>query len=299
MKMYDGHMHIGGYGKPEPTRLLNQMHDCGITGGTLISIDPSDKTFTYQQRMDNLFTWTKGYEDRLFPVAWLHPYEESVLDKVRDCAKRGVAAFKFIPDDYNVYDPEPTKVFRLIEELGYPIMFHCGILHDFKISSHYNRPINWECFINYKNLRFSLAHCGNPWYDEGLSLYRKFRWISRHMAAIAKGEPDIYTNDPWVRSHIRSTDSAKAYDAPQLFMDTTPGAVGLNRKEMLEKYCTSFPDGFNMFFGTDQYAEYYSPELVKNRLKEEQKILASVNASVEFLENMYCKNLFRFLFSKD
>lgn len=295
MIIYDAHMHIGGYSNPEPGKLVERLNACGITGGNVLSIDPNDSNFTYQQRMDNLFAWTKGYEDRIFPVAWLHPYEENILDKVRDCIERGVVAFKFIPNNYHVYDPRPTEVFRLIEELGYPIMFHSGVLYDFVRSSQYNQPINWECFVEYKNLRFSLAHCANPWYDETLLIYGKFRWIKWHMDNIVTGEPDIYFSNPWVKAHMIETAQGKKYDVPQLFMDTTPGTHGVYRKDMLQKYCTSYPDGINMFFGSDKYVEDYPSEIVQKWLDEEREVLAEVNASKEFLENMYCNNMFRFL----
>ena len=133
MKTFDAHMHIGGYATPDPDGLLKRLNACGIEGGCVFSIDPDDPGFTYQERIENLFAWTKGREDRLFPVAWMHPYEENILEKVRECAERGVAAFKFIPNNYYVSDEKPTEVFRLIESLNKPIFFHSGVLYDFRL----------------------------------------------------------------------------------------------------------------------------------------------------------------------
>jgi len=295
MTIYDAHMHIGGSANPNPEQLVERLNACGITGGNVMSIDPDDVNFTYKERMDNLFAWTKGFEDRIFPVAWLHPYETDILDKVKDCVERGVVAFKFIPNNYHVYDPKATEVFRLIEELGYPVMFHSGVLYDFMKSSKYNRPMDWENFVDYKNLRFSLAHCAHPWYDEAMLICGKFRWINWHMNEIAQGNPDIYTNNPWVQSHLKDTDQGKTYDAPQLYLDTTPGAHGVYRKDLLQKCFSSQKDGRNIFFGTDKYVEDYPVEVVKGWLKEEREALAEVNATDEFLENMYCNSMFRFL----
>ncbi len=186
----------------------------------------------------------------MFPVAWLHPYEENILDKVRNCVERGVVAFKFIPNNYHVYDSKPTEVFRLIEELGYPIMFHSGVLYDFMKSSQYNQPVNWESFVDYKNLRFSMAHCAHPWYAEAMLVCGKFRWINWHMNQIAQGNPDIYTDNPWVQAHLKDTEQGRTYDAPQLFLDTTPGAHGVYRKDLLQK-CFSSQKGGRVRFKTD------------------------------------------------
>ncbi len=296
MTIYDAHMHIGGLSDPEPAKLLEKLNKCGITGGNVLSIDPDDPRFDYKYRIDNLFQWVKGCEDRLFPVAWLHPYEENILDKVRDCAARGVKAFKFIPNNYHVYDEIPTKVFKLIEELGLPIMFHSGTLYDFLPSSQYNMPNDWECFIGYDNLRFSMAHCANPWVTECLILYGKYRWIAQHADSVAKGKPDIYVEFPWIKSHVYTDENGnRTYKSPQLFIDTTPGTHGVYRREMLRNYCSSYPDGMNMFFGTDKYVEEYPVDIVTTWLAEEKEALESVNATEEFYDNMYWKNMFKFL----
>lgn len=85
------------------------------------------------------------------------------------------------------------------------------------------------------------------------------------------------------------------YDAPQLFLDTTPGAHGIYRKDLLQKCFSSQKDGRNIFFGTDKYVEDYPVDVVKEWLKEEWEALAEVNVTEEFLENMYCNSIFRFL----
>lgn len=292
MKIYDGHMHIGGSAAPDPEGLLNKLAACGISGGSVISIDPDDINFTYEQRITNLFDWTRGYEDRLFPVAWLHPNEEHILDKVRELDKAGVVAYKFIANNYHVYDELPQKVFRLIEELGKPIIFHCGILYDFMESSQFNKPLDWECFSRFNDLRFSIAHCGHPWYDEAMLVYGKFRWINWHTNCAAKGIPTIYYNNPWVTKHLHGDGT---YSAPQLFLDTTPGPAGEYRKDLLKKMVSFCPEGANMFFGTDKYVEEYPSEFVANLLAFEKQILDDCGASDEFRENMYHNSLQKLL----
>lgn len=294
MRIYDGHMHIGGLTPPNPEKLLEELAQCGITGGNVISIDPDDVNFTYEQRMENLFKWVRGYEDRLFPVAWLHPYEKDIEDRIKDCIDRGVKAFKFIPNNYFVYDEKPSKVFHLIEETGLPIIFHAGILYDFLESSKYNKPMNWETFIGYKNLKFSLGHCGHPWYDEAVLVHGKFKWIEDHTKNAALGVPDIYYNNPWVVEHLRGEDN-KEFEVPELYLDTTPGAHKAYRRDLLTKLHSYHPDAYKIFFGSDRYVEDYRPDIVKGWLDFEKEILDDVGASEAFRENMYKNNLFKFM----
>lgn len=299
MVIYDAHLHIGGFAKPNPSELMERMHKAGISGGVLMSIDPDDVNFTYEERISNLFEWVKGYEENLFPAAWLHPYEENIFDKVKDCAERGVCAFKFIPNNYYVTDERPQEVFRLIEELGLPIMFHSGILYDFLDSPKYNKPIYWGSFSEFKNLRFSMGHCGHPWEDECVLLFGKFRWMKHHTECAVKGEPTIYYNNPWVKEHIVGNE-AEGFRAetPALYMDTTAGAHGIYRKELLTKLYSFAPDGNNIFFGSDQLVDEYPFEWVANHLKFEKEILDSAGASEEFRRKMYGENILEFLGKK-
>ncbi len=288
-------MHLGGDAAPDPKGLLEKFDECGISGACLFSIDPIDPNFTYEERMDNLFAWTRGYEDRLFPVAWLHPCEENIFDKVRDCVKRGVVAFKFIPNNYSVCDEKPAEVFRLIEELGYPVFFHTGILYDLAENVDYNIPKNWESFVNYKSLRFAMGHCSWPWHEECLSLFGKFNWITGHAQRAANGEPTIYANYPWIKEHVVEKDGKREAVVPEMYLDTTRGAHSIFRRDLFFKLYASTKTAYRTMFGTDLYAEHYDPSTVKGWLAEEKVLLDELGASEEFRENMYCNSLMSFL----
>ncbi len=296
MKVYDAHMHIGGYKTPNPEELIEKLAEGGVYGGGVMSIDPKNPGFTYKERMDNLFAWVKGYEDRLFPLAWLHPHEENVLDKVRDCADRGVAGFKFITDDYYVTDEMPEAVFRLIEELGFPIFFHTGILYDFEGANIcYTRPANWENFTRYKNIKFSMSHCSFPWYDECIAIRGKFDWMANHTELAANGEQTQYADYPWVKEHIVEKDGKRYAQVPQVYMDTTPGANGVYRKDLLTKLHSYFPDARHIMFGTDMHVERYSPDVAKFWLQTEKEIWETLGASESFQENFYEKSFLEFM----
>lgn len=291
--IYDAHMHIGGSSRPDPGRLITRLAACGIAGGCVISIDPDDANFSYDERVKSLFNWVEGYKDRLFPIAWLHPLEADVIDKARELAGRGVAGFKFIANNYAIGDDAPARVFKEIEALGLPIIFHSGILYDFLASSKYNKPLEWERFIEFKDLRFSMGHCGHPWYDECLLVYGKFSWIREHARRAAMGEATIYRNNPWVLAHL--TEDGAGFKAPRMFLDTTPGAHNAYRRDLLNKLVSCYPNSRDIVFGTDSYVEDYPIDAVKAQLKSEQAILDIAGAGAEFRENMYRKSMFAFL----
>lgn len=295
MRIYDGHIHLGGMMDPDPSFILGRMEQAGIYGGCIMSIDPEDPGFTYKERIDNLFKWVDGHEDRLFPVAWLHPYEDDIFGKVQDCAKRGVKAFKFIASNYTVGDKRPAEVFKLIEELGLPILFHSGILYDFNVSSQNNMPVNWECFLNFRSLKFSLAHCGHPWVNDAIAEFGKFRWAGGRVQHVADGGSTIYERFDWLKERLIDDNGKLKATYPELYLDTTPGPSGVFRDDLFKRLINYCPTGEKIFFGSDNYAELYDPGFIKAVLKDEQEFCEKYGASEEFKENMYEKSLMRFL----
>ena len=83
MKIFDMHIHAGGT-KPTPELLLKNMEETGIYGGCIFSnlperSDPKSGS-SFDERLNEVLGWTKGYEDRLFPIIWIHPYEENIIE---------------------------------------------------------------------------------------------------------------------------------------------------------------------------------------------------------------------------
>jgi len=77
-----------------------------------------------------------------------------------------------IPDHWYPYDEFMYSIYEEVEELGVPIIFHSGILFDFKDSSRFCRPVNYEVFLSFPDLKFALAHVSWPWIDECSALRR-------------------------------------------------------------------------------------------------------------------------------
>ena len=266
MKIFDGHLHAMNQNKPA-CDLLAAMGEADISGGCIFShcpaeYDPQSGT-SYEERIAEVKAWTEGYEDRLFPVLWIHPHEKDIIEKVRDAAGRGISAFKMICNNFYVGDEDCLQVCREIAVLNKPIFFHSGILWDGKVSSCYNRPMNWEAILPIEGLRFSLAHCSWPWIDECIALYGKF-------------------------SH--------AAHAAQMFLDTTPGTPYIYREELLTKlYKIGYDVSQRVFFGTDSAAHAYDPTYVRSWLELDGSVLDRLEVSSADRENMYRNNLMRFL----
>lgn len=274
MKRFDIHIHAYNT-SIEPEKMLEDMEKAGIYGGCIFSNWPdraNNKLGTsFDVRLEEVLAWTKGFENRLFPVMWIHPYEENIIENIHIAVERGVAAFKIICTDFYVYEEKCMKVLEAIATLNKPVFFHSGILWDGGVSSKYNRPLNWEALINIKNLRFSMGHCSWPWIDECIALYGKF------LNALSYG-----------------------VDSAEMFFDITPGTPAIYRKELLRKLFTigyDVPD--NIMFGSDASAHEYNSAWVTEWIKVDDEIMNGLGVTKEIKEKIYCDNLLRFLGLKE
>ena len=107
MKIFDMHIHANNT-KPTPELIIAGMEQAGIYGGCIFSNWPdrsdSARGTGFDERLREVLAWTKGYEDRLFPVIWIHPYEENIIENIRKAATYGICGFKIICDDFYVYE---------------------------------------------------------------------------------------------------------------------------------------------------------------------------------------------------
>lgn len=269
MKIFDMHIHSRP-GEPSPEKLIGEMRAVGVYGGCVFSNHPIEGTepggSDFETRLREVLAWTKGYEDRLFPVLWIHPNEKNIIENVRIAAEAGIAAFKMICEDYYVYDEPCMSVLREIAKTGKPVIFHTGILWDGAVSSNYNRPLNWEHLLDIDGLRFSMGHCSWPWIDECVALYGKY------LNALNNGK------------------------TAEMFFDITPGTPEIYRKELFTKlYFAGYNSGDNIMFGTDSNANEYRAEWVGSWLRIDGEILDELGVSLENRKKMYHDNLMRFL----
>ncbi len=273
MKIFDMHVHADGT-TPAPEKMLAEMDKAGIVGGTVISNHPpqfnKNTGTSIEERLREVLLWSKGYEDRIFPVLWIHPDDENILEYIQKAVKEGIAAFKIICTDFFVYEEKCMVLLREIARLGKPVIFHSGILWDGAVSSEYNRPMTFEALLDIDGLRFSMGHCSWPWVDECVALYGKF------LNAQTNGK------------------------TAEMFFDITPGTPELYRCDLLTKlYNIGYDVGDNIMFGLDSSAPAYRAEWAVNWLRIDEKILDGLGVSLKNREKLYGENLLRFLGKND
>lgn len=273
MKIFDMHIHASSV-KADREKLLSQMDAGGVFGGCVFSNQPYlpkegtifESGTSFDVRLNEILELTKGYEDRLFPVMWIHPDEPDIMSNIHKAADSGILAFKMICNDFYVYEEKCMKLLRECAKLKKPVIFHSGILWDKGVSSKYNRPLNWEALLEIEGLKFSMGHCSWPWIDECVALYGKFLNSLTH----------------------RNT--------AEMFFDITPGTPKIYRKELLQKiYNVGYDVGDNVMFGTDASAENYNSEWAADWIKTDREILLELGVSSENLNKLYYNNLLRFL----
>ncbi|HML46043.1 MAG TPA: hypothetical protein PKE04_04760, partial [Clostridia bacterium] len=202
--IYDVHQHLANRdGSPQAWRAA--MRAAGIQGGALFSQQPAENNLgegpDFEERLSQVLEWCAGCEDT-DPVLFIHPNEPDACGRAKEAAARGIAGFKMICNNYRVGDERALRLIETIAGLGKPLFFHSGIIWNREDSSRYNRPVEWEALLGIRGLRFSLAHCSWPWYDECIAVYGKFAHVS---------------------------------GAPEMFFDLTPGTPPIYRKDLLYK----------------------------------------------------------------
>lgn len=276
MKIIDMHIHHGLVCADEGDKpyIIENMEKAGIWGGCVFSSPPDNmwpEGKPFEERLDEIFEVVSKNKDRLFPILWIHPYEENIFEKIDVAIKRGIDGFKIICKDFYVYEEKSIEVLKYIAAKGKPVIFHTGILWSADVASKYNKPLHFEALLGIKGLRFSMGHCSWPWVDECIALYGEF------MNALTKRD-----------------------DTAEMFLDLTPGTPEIYREELLTKIFTvGYDFNNNLLFGTDSHEENYSSFWVSKWLEIDRKIMDKLGVSKAVRENMYYNNLMRFLGKSD
>lgn len=271
MLRYDTHVHMNELAA-DADAFIAQLDAGGMTGANVFSVPPPSYIFTketaeYEERIHSLLALTQKYPDRLFPSLFIHPDEDGILSKIEDAAGRGVLGFKMICSDYFVYEDKSMRILEKLANLNKPVLFHSGILWDGKVSSAYNKPINWECCLDIPGLTFALAHCSWPWIDECIALYGKLR-------AARRIRPDM---------------------SCRMFIDITPGTPDIYRKELMTKlHFIGYELDQAVLFGSDSRVQHYSGEGIRHLRSKDDAIYDELGISETARENIYGNNLLRF-----
>jgi len=267
----DGHIHIATRGGDRED-FARRLRAAGVGGGMIVSLPPPAfraiaETGSADERLDSLFWWAET-DAELYPLFWIDPVEDDALGQVAAAVGRGVSGFKVICDRHDPGDARAMPVYDAIARAGRPILFHSGILWDGKPSSMHNRPAGFEPLLEVTGLRFCLAHISWPWCDEAIAVYGKFLTARRR----------------------RSVPPA------EMFIDITPGTPRIYRREALTKlYTVGYDVKDNVIFGSDNHADSYGAEGVRQWIDFDGAILRDLGLPAQTLDALYCGNLRRFV----
>ena len=268
-KIFDMHIHLWSC-NGNPDVLIEQFKKAGVYGGAIFSEAPPELNMgsgeSGEERLTRVLSFTAKYPERLFPVLWIHPDEKGAMSLVKTAAERGIKGFKIICNNFFVYEKKSLDLLSQIAETGIPVCFHSGILWNPGVSGEYNRPLNWERLIEIPNLRFSMAHCSWPWYDECIALYGKFLFLANQ----------------------------KDFSC-EMYLDLTPGTPESYRRDLLTKLLTSGYDvDHHMMFGSDCGAEDYRIEWARKWLQIDNGIYDDLGLGAESRERIFGANMLRF-----
>jgi predicted TIM-barrel fold metal-dependent hydrolase len=189
------------------------------------SLAPSVQRELARKSIDDIAAIQAADPSRIYGLIWAEPRWTCMIEEVErgidDKALRGV---KMIPDHWEPCDPLLFPLYRKMEELGRPIMFHSGILYGFADSSRFCRPALYEALLHFPRLRFSLAHIAWPWVDECIAVFGRFRAASKGDMSRCQMWIDTCrgTPDAWREEALRKAVPFCGVDRLMFGMDGTP-----------------------------------------------------------------------------
>ena len=268
---YDVHIHHADTRRSGAT-LIEKMGAAGMDGGAVISQSPiaffeKDKTVhPAAVRIENVMAFTRG-QPELYPFFFIDPTDSDATKQVEMAIDAGIQGFKTICNHFYPNDPRAIEVYYQIAAAGKPYLFHSGILFDgSNASGDFNRPCGFEVLLRVPKLRFALAHIGWPWCDECIAVYGKFRDYLKHV---------------------------DASEAPEMFIDTTPGTPPSYRKSAIKKLF-SMDAQDHMLWGSDCSTAYDNLYALSIRARDEG-IVGKVETAEELLDKWYFRNFMRFI----
>jgi len=123
-----------------------------------------------------------GAPDRIIAFACIDPNLKHSIQNVEEAiTKLRCRGIKLRSYGYP-YEEKYFALYKKIEELQVPILFHSGICYGrppvFK-GSKVCHPIDFEVLVDFPRLKFALAYIGDPWIDECLSLFGKLYFMQK------------------------------------------------------------------------------------------------------------------------
>ena len=282
---YDAHTHVYP-GEPDPDKVVKSFAEAGLTGGLVFSRCPNTwqvpgaPLLTPEEAMGNVIAWCSG-SPSIYPFYWIDPGADNAVDLVDMAVEKGIYGFKVIRNNGMPCDGPALECYRRMAHWGRPVTFHSGILYDGVPSSEFFRPLAFEPLLRVPRLRFCLAHVSWPWCDECLALFGKMSdaaWMNR-----GEGEE-------------RSSETAR------MFIDTTPGAHGIWRRDaLMHIYQTHFRKGMfgRLMFGIDNSVHDYVVSYSRKYQDFDDALFREWNVTEKEIDSYYRGGLQNFLFGDE
>ncbi len=253
--MQDLHIHFHAGPKDTPQVFIQKTSLAGVTGGAVFSIAPlgygleKGEDQCWQARAEFIIDFTRqapGFR----PIFWIDPTDKDAVEQVHGVAEMGIAGFKVICNHF--YPVEGMKTYAAIAETGLPLIFHSGVLYNQQPSSDYNRPMSFECLMDVKGLKFSLAHISWPWSAELVALFGKLNYL----------------------------DSVAPEGRSKMFLDFTPGTPPIFRRDAIRQvYMCGYRVKHRVLWGTDCLANHYNTEYAKYWANLDKTIFDEITAA--------------------
>ena len=255
--------------------MVRNMNAAGIDKAVVLTEAPNvvvnGRLMSPTERIQRTMDFIGEEKDALLPFYFINPTEQDAVQQVDLAVEMGCVGFKIICRDHMPNDPRAIPTYYKIASVNKPLLFHSGILYDGNnASGNYNRPCNFEVLLSIPKLRFALAHISWPWTDECIAVFGKFQ------------------------NYLSKAGSA---NAPEMFVDTTPGTPPRYRRDALAKLLDMHNAQDQIIWGTDCNTDY-STDYAQSIRTRDEGIYQELGLGKEFLDKLYYKNFMRFLTGK-
>lgn len=165
-------------------KLLESMDEAGIDKTCLSPLPPCFEAPGHKAVMEA----SEKYPERIIPFGYIRLGQDGPK-LVENFHKQGFKGFKIHTSPLNYDDKSFYPVYKKVEELNMPILFHTGIVEveskkgkeKYDVSSARMRPVFIDTIAKaFPNLNIIMAHLGMPWYDEAVM--------------VLKYNPNVYTD---------------------------------------------------------------------------------------------------------
>jgi predicted TIM-barrel fold metal-dependent hydrolase len=185
---------FGLFMPPQPmATYLGHLDEAGIDKAVILPIDCTtahDCTIVSNAQVAALMERS----DRLVGFASVDPsLPDAAATLERDVREYGLVGLKLDPSlqQFAVDDPERAfPVYAAAQDLGIPVLFHCGLSWARVGRSSLAHPLALESVIHaFPSLRIVIAHLGWPWVPDAVMLAVKHRTVHLDTSVLFSGTP--------------------------------------------------------------------------------------------------------------